>query len=221
MPHCYLKAFLLCCLLTYSICCEAKKVPGYIITKDADTLRGEVRVRNCNIYLGGFIFDMELFSTMVDFKASTEKHFHNYTPNDISGFGFYYDADEYIFKQFIIEYTSLVKSERSRNRFLNLVYKGELTLYRDVERITGMRFSSNIRADLLTFNYFLYNQSNGVKRVEPSDSIKTVKELLAEYNVDPEFLNQLNDRLRFKDIVEIVKLYDHWLNDRSLKAKDM
>lgn len=216
MPYFYIKTFLLFCLLTYSLRCEAEKVPGYIITRDADTLVGEIRVNHINLYSRGS------FYAMVEFRVGDEKKFQTYTPDDILGFAFFHDTNKYIFKQFEIEFTSIIKSDRSRKRFLNMVYKGELSLYRDIYQNTDMQTPSNmVKHYWLTYNYYLYNDSVGIRRVEPSDSIKTVKELLIEYNVHSEFLNQLSERIRFKDIVTILEAYDAWLDDRSFKIKNI
>ena len=45
-----------------------------------------------------------------------------------------------------------------------------------------------------------------------ADKYKIVRDLLAEYNVDDRFLQEMPDNLNFKDIKKILKLYDIWLN---------
>ena len=192
--------------------CSAKKVLGYIITKDLELIYGEVKINVYNPYIGGYTFNginLDILHSNVSFKSEKEKHFKNYEPKDIYGFGFAFKSLEYNFRSFDIEPKSIFKKGRSKNRFLLLVYKGEVYLYRDIEKvITPDNYSwDNAGA------YYLYNNTVGINKVVLIKEVKSITDLLTLYSVDKEFLNDIHPKLNLKGIKDILVKYDSWLRN--------
>lgn len=136
----HIKIFLISFIFLSSIFahCSAKGTDGYIITTDLDTIHGIVNIHKFNQYSGGYLimgFDLESYHSRVAFKGHNDKRFQFYEPKDISGFGFKFNSVVYRFQSFKIEKESLFKKESTYHRFLQLIYKGELALYRDVIKI--------------------------------------------------------------------------------------
>lgn len=192
---------------------SAKKAPGYIIRHNCDTVFGEVNIPFFDLYSGGFVFygiNLEPFQSALYFREKKNDRFTAFTPKDISGFGFTYKSVSYRFKTLLIEYKSIVKSERKRLRFLNLIYQGQLALYKEIERKES-HFTTGIPNKLVEyFNYYLYDDKHGLKRVIPTKEFKTVKDILQYYDIQPNFLETLPSNARFKDLEYYLEAYYLW-----------
>lgn len=208
-------AFFFLGLVIYGSNCNAKTIPGFIITESSDTITGEIKLSLFNPNTGGYIvhgIDLESFSSLVRFKASSDKRFRNYEPEDIKGFCFYYKSNVYTFRKLKLEFSSIIKADRIRYRFLNLIYKGELSLYRDIVRKPGMKDPYDLtNQEEIHYDYYLFNELNGLNKVELTKELKTIKDLLSLYNLDEDFLNQIPEKSKFKEIEAILKKYDDWL----------
>ena len=80
---------LLCVLLFTNEFCEAKRVTGYIITENSDTLYGEIKVPDFNRVTGGWIMNgtnLESFHFEVSFKDHKKNKFQTFKPEDDSDF---------------------------------------------------------------------------------------------------------------------------------------
>jgi len=194
----------------------ACKVPGYIIKNGSDTVFGKVRVSYFDIYTGAiFLFgiNMEPFHSVLYFREKNTSGFKSFTPNDISGFGFTYKSINYRFKTFVIESKSIVKSERIKLRFLNLIYQGKVAIYKDIVRKesynTGVKDKDKDRLTNYS-DYYLFDDKHGLKKANWSKEYKTVTDLLVYYEIDQNFLVQLPAEARFKDLKQILCEYDLW-----------
>ena len=192
--------------------CSAKKVLGYIITKDLELLYGEVKINVYNPYLGGYTFNginLDTFHSNVSFKSENEKHFRNYEPEDINGFGFTFKSVKYNFRSFDTEPKSIFKKGRTKDRFLLLVYKGEVYLYRDIEKIITPDNYSWDNAGV----YYLYNNAFGINKVVLTKEVKSITDLLTLYSVEKDFLNDIPPKLNLNGIKYILVKYDSWLRN--------
>ena len=111
------------------------------------------------------------------------------------------------------------REEKKKGRFLQLVYKGTLCLYKDLitvryidanqDQTTG---SSGSYRDYFTYyDYYLFNDSVGLQQVVPDNESQNVKELLKKFEVNELFLLTLPDDMKFKEIAKTLQAYDEWL----------
>lgn len=192
----------------------AKKLPGYIVVNSSDTIFGEIRVPDFDTYSGAIVLfgiNLEPMHSICHFREDGTRRFKLLTPKDICGFGFDYQSTSYHYKSFAIETKSVIESESIRYRFLNLIFHGQLAVYRDVVRtINYSRIGFFDDAYTDQYDYYLYNDQRGLKRAIWTRQHPSVKELLKHYDLDQRFLDQLSSDLRFKDVKEILFEYERW-----------
>jgi hypothetical protein len=199
--------------------CQAKKVPGFIINENSDTLIGKIRIYSHNPNIRGFNIygiDIEPFYSIVRFKGNTDKRFRNYEPEDIKGFCFRYKSMDYFFREFKLEFSTLFGVDHFRSRFLNLIYKGKLALYQDEVRNPILKNFKNFQDYTeVHYNYYLFDELKGLHEVELTKKIRTIKDLLAIYNVDEDFLYEIPASIKPKEIKLILEEYDFWLKQHN------
>lgn len=191
---------------------KAVKRPGYIITLNSDTLYGQVKVYHFNLSTSGATLigiDLELYNRGVRFRSDDERGFHSYGSDEIIGFGFNYHSIGYKFQRFELISNSIFKDDNVRYRFLNLIQDGRIFIYRDIIRIQSHQ-SNNYNNSQTYYDYYLYDNIVGLKKVEITKEIKSVRDLLDLYNVEKSFLESLSVETRFKDIRKVLKDYDNW-----------
>jgi hypothetical protein len=204
-------------IICINVYCNALIVPGYIINEKSDTVYGTVQLSRFNQFTGGFMIngiDFETLHLKVIFRANDDSRFKSFSPEMISEFGFNYDSTDYVFKSFIIYYKSLFKVDRQRNRFLCLVYKGNIDLFEDLAIYNPLFKSSH--DDYLTYrDYFLYNASRGLLKLEANDTIKNIKDILSQFDIDGRFLRQIPENMKLENIIPVLGLYDKWLSNKG------
>jgi hypothetical protein len=216
----FIKYFILSLLFTFSVnLTKAKKVPGYIITENSDTIYGQIKLSKFDLLAGTWIIfgiNIKQLHFEVCFRENKGRKFRNFQAINISGFGFNFKSEDYIFKSFTLKSNTAIVKERERERFLQLIYKGEIELYRDQKRtesnINPGNNSYNINKNLLFTYYdlFLYNESKGLTKVEISKDIKTINQLLDKYDLDKEYIKIIPSNTKLKDIGVVLINYDLW-----------
>ena len=211
--------FLLFGLTLINEYCEAKRVPGFILTENADTLYGEIIVYKFDRITGGWIFNginLEYFHFEVSFKAYNNNRFQTFKPEDILGFGFTYKSIDYIFCRFIIESKSIMKNERKRYRFLNLIYNGKVSLYKDLIRVNSPTYDLTKCGSYLYYDYYLFDNLVGLKKVQIINDNKFLFDILNLYDFEKDYLDRIPVKANFKDIKMILEEYDSWRAKKSL-----
>ena len=194
----------------------AKKLPGYILVNSSDTIFGEIRVPAFDTYSGAIVLfgiNLEPMHSICHFRENGTRRFKLLTPKDIPGFGFDYQSTSYHFKSFAIETNSVIASESIRYRFLNLIFRGELAVYRDIVRSVNFA-PTGVFDDAFVdhYDYYLHTDSHGLERAVWTRQYPSLKALLQFYDLDQRFLDQLPSDLRFKDVKEILLEYEKWKN---------
>jgi hypothetical protein len=152
---------------------HAKKIEGYIVTQDFDTINGKIILPKFNRYSGGYSiasFNQVSLHYEVWFKGNQDKRFKRYEATDIAGFGFVFSSYPYFFRSFTIESNTPFKRVKQKHRFLKLSYYGKVCLYYDIVqmKVQGIHTAhpSQSYDDIVTFKeYYLYNDSIGLKKV--------------------------------------------------------
>lgn len=203
---------------------EAKKVSGFIITEFSDTIYGTIRISEFDLLTGGWIFNginLEPFHFEVSFRNNENERFRNYKAGEILEFGFTYKSIDYYFHSFILESNSIFKKERRRDRFLQLCYKGKISLYKNVSQITTpdncIKSSLNNSQFYDYYDYFLFNKILGLTKVEMTKNIKTMNDFLFIYRIDEEFLEGIPKNTKLKDVKTVLMNYEIWLNENEKK----
>ena len=104
-------------------------MPGYLVNNNNEVIKGHIYLPFTTVTSGLVVagIDLEWFYSTVEFFDGETKVFE---PDDIRSFGFTYSGLEYKFVSNLLLYKSIIKSDRSRQRFLQLEYKGAVTLFR-------------------------------------------------------------------------------------------
>jgi len=210
---------------------EAKKVPGFIITENSDTIYGQIKLSKFNLLTGTWFLrgiNLEQLHFEIWFKENKSRKFKNFKAIDISGFGFNYKSSDFYFQSFTLESNTRIINERKRDRFLQLIYKGQVELYKDLIRVINydnINDYSTIRfknRSFLYYDFFLYNKTKGLTKVELTKDKKTINQLLNLYDFDKEYLKRIPNNTKFKDIKLILIDYDLWfyLKNREKRKYD-
>ncbi len=224
--------FLFLILSTFSFKCYASNVKGYIITLNQDTIYGTIQLPTFNQTTGAYYikgFDEEYITHQIKFKNEVKKKYLKYTINDILEYGFIYRSSSYKYKRFLLKYKSISNKENSEYRFLELIYSGFLDLYKNTKYLNLPQKTSVIYNTVNNnskindpkydqyHEYYLFSDSGGLKQVELNDNVKTIKDLLIQFNVNDEFLQEITYDAKFSEIQSILQKYDYWLRVQSTK----
>ncbi len=107
---------------------EAKRVRGYIITNENDTLQGylsiyNTTVRTLTISFTKRVFNAEMAFVEAPFKQERHGLYKIYKPDELKEYGFTYKGVPYKFKSFIVKSNTFLLKERNKKHFLLLVEK--------------------------------------------------------------------------------------------------
>jgi hypothetical protein len=192
--------------------CRALEAEGYIIKENSDTVFGTIKLtkfQNGNVLLNGF--NIESLQYQISFKEKDTHKFRTHMPGSIAGFGFTYDYEDYFFTSFIIDYKSVVPTDRQRNRFLCRVYKGKLNLYQNIITVNNPS-ALNQHNDFTTYyEFFVQNSAKGLLKVQKTKSIQSVRDLLKQFGVDEKFLLEIPLNTDMDEIRNVLQQYDNWL----------
>lgn len=189
---------------------QAKKTRGFIVKVNMDTVFGEIKLHKFERFTGAFLlssYDLNWCFFSVSFKGPDDKYFKNYKPFELHSYQFTYDHVVYKFKSFEVYFTRLINQTDEVPKFLQEMYKGEISLYRDL--IYSPQMAENAKF-YFYYDYYLFNMQKGLVKVERTEKRKTVKDLLREFEVNPEFIEELSPAVRFKDIGTILDQYSYW-----------
>lgn len=197
------------CSIGHSV---ALKVPGFIVLEISDTVFGEVQLNKYDNLTGGIVFDginLNILYSSVTFKSSDESAYKTYYPCDIAGYGYTYQKKRYIFTSFTPENKNMFSKESGRCKFLLLVHRGKIDLYRDIEIVSNSVSGGNADAYYMYW-YYLYNATYGLHKAIPDKKIRSVQDLLSVYGIEEEFISTIPRKSTFKDLKEILDKYEAW-----------
>lgn len=205
------------CLFGIGANTSARSSRGYIITQEHDTIFGRVRLpwSSNSIYSYNlFGFDFESFFYHVSFKKDSEKAYKTYYPTTISGFGFTHRSTNYMFSSFYLNYKSIFEDKGQGTRFLNLIHRGKLDLYRHMISINypiAMPPFADRGSVMRFYEYYIWSDSTKLLWVGPKNPYKTLMELLVQCHVEDAYIRRLPTKTTFKDIIRVLTDYDRWI----------
>lgn len=110
----FLGTLIIFVLVGVSYHAKAKKVPGYLITNENDTLYGEIKISHFNILTGDFLFRsvyMDQFHFEIVFRENDTGKFSAFKAGEIVGFRFDHGKQSYIFQRFILTSNTPLKEK--------------------------------------------------------------------------------------------------------------
>lgn len=209
-------------LLTFSLFglgynCHAGSSRGYILTKNQDTIFGRILIPWNSITIDAFSLigsDFESFFYHVSFKSDSDKSYKTYYPTMISGFGFKHHSTNFVFKSFNLNYKSIFEDRGQGIRFLNLIHRGRLDLYRHMISINYPVTSSTCpdRGHAMKYyEYYIWSDQTKLIWVGPNDQYGTLTELLKKCKIEKDYYLQIPTKANFYDIWNVLSEYDNWL----------
>ncbi|WP_430815768.1 hypothetical protein [Carboxylicivirga sp. RSCT41] len=202
-------------LFMLSVTVFAKWVDGYITLNDGSRLNGRINVPYVNMESRAILvkgMDLSHFYYSVRFATKeTGKQF--YYPEDIKGFGFNNNGAMFHFVSENVHYKSIVRAERERSQFLQVLYKGDLILlsrlvpfYHEIHGMEGWCGVNHINS----YDYYLSNAEKGLTRLEVNKSNGSIKDILALYGVHDTFLQSQPDNINRFDVFSLLIEYEQW-----------
>jgi hypothetical protein len=191
---------------------------GYVISHNNVLIEGLVYVPIHSQTTGAYNIesvDLEGFYSMVLFKCKDGKF--DYTPDKIKEFGFYYLGVDYKFESNLLNYKSVIRSERRKGRFLNVVYRGSISMFRDSRMLShetvGVGGGRNVEY-LYYYDYYLSSNDKGMMRLFSSKETKDIKQVLKLLGMDQQFLSEIGS-VKVRDLKDILIQYDIWLEQHK------
>lgn len=109
----------------------SNNVRGFITTLQNDTVWGFVQVSRFNQVTGGLMLngiEQESFHSRVVFRADDAKRFKTYFPEMISGFGFKYKTEIFVYRQQQIKHKSMFTGESIEFKFMRVLEQTNLSI---------------------------------------------------------------------------------------------
>lgn len=215
-----MKTFRKTLILLVTILCASKiygiEVQSYIITNGNDTVYGTIKISKFNLLqktvsVTSYNTD-ELFYHLF-FKSSSEKRYKELFPMDVKEYGFFLDNTPY---RFISTEEKPIITKHNRAKFYLQVAGGSINLF---EYRTNVDYDyQNQPTNQHLGNHSLkmreeYILSDDNKLVKVEDTGVSVSNfLLANIKLNKEILDKVCKDKSFKDMREIVRLYNQYTN---------
>ncbi len=191
-----------------------KTVRAFVVTNEADTILGEIRLSSFNQATGAFFitgFEQEALHYEVWFRPVGKKRFKQYAPNDLRLYTFSYKGQTYEYRKFSMLKRNINAKKRQQDRFLLLIHSSKVKLYKDVIREPYRKPHEEIITSYYHFSdYYLFNEKNGLVKVKPDKERTSILDLLSWFDLEEEFLNLLPKHSNFKDVSSILSHYIDW-----------
>jgi hypothetical protein len=207
-------------ILLMVIICTSKiyaiEVQSYIISNNNDTLYGTIKISKFNLLqktvsVTSYNTD-ELFYHLF-FKSSSEKRYKELFPTDVKEYGFFLDNTPY---RFISTEEKPVITKHNRAKFYLQVAGGSINLFE--YRTTVDYENQNQPTNKYLGNHslkireeFILSDDNKLVKVE--DNGGSVSDfLLANIKLNKEILDKVCKDKSFKDMREVIRLYNQYTN---------
>ncbi|MBR8534786.1 hypothetical protein KDU71_04380 [Carboxylicivirga sediminis] len=189
---------------------------GYVITNDDEKIYGEIYVPPHSQTTGALVIsgiDLEGFYNRVWFKHDGSES--DYVPEMIREFGFTYMGSDYKFESTCLHFKSIVKSERTKHRFLNVVHRGNISLLRDCRMFQdGVAGRSGYPEYLTYYDYYLSSSDGKLIRLFSSNETEDLKMVLEQLGMDKRFLYSIG-RIKVRTLADVLYQYDVWLSEQK------
>ncbi|GAB3513097.1 hypothetical protein [Emticicia fontis] len=188
---------LLFCLNTY-----ARKLEGYIVTKESDTLKCEI-VQNFAVLTG---VDIASFQYGIRVVLENGKK-RNFMPEDIKAFGIYLKDDILHFVSVKVVSTNLFGGADKKHVFMHIIQRGYIKVYYFIDLMSGP--NGNVRTPVYAaqLGYDDYAQWLEVRRNELGkyDFKAFFKGFIPEYYA---FFDSLSDKAKLDEVLDKISKFN-------------
>ncbi|WP_116980597.1 hypothetical protein [Emticicia sp. C21] len=197
MKHLLLFFTLIVGLNTY-----ARKIEGYIVTKDADTVKCEV-VQNFAVISG---IDIASFQYGIRVVLEDGKK-RNFMPEDIKAFGIYIKKDTLHFVSVRVESPGLFGGRDQRQVFMHIIQRGHIKVYYFIDLMNGPNgaIRTPVYAVQLSYNenaHWLEAKKNDSGRY---DFKAFFKSFIPEYST---FFDSMSDKARLDEVLDKIRKFN-------------
>lgn len=197
MKHLLLFFTLLIGLNTY-----ARKIEGYIVTKNTDTVKCEI-VQNFAVISG---IDLASFQYGIRVVLEDGKK-RNFMPEDIRAFGMYIKKDTLHFVSVKVVAPGLFGGTDQRQVFMNIIQRGHIKVYYFIDLMSGPNgtIRTPVYAAQLGYNdnaYWLEAKKNESGRY---DFKAFFKSFIPEYYA---FFDSMSDKAKLDEVLDKIRKFN-------------
>jgi hypothetical protein len=127
-----MRYFVLFFILIISLNTYARKIDGYVVLKNADTLQCEI-VQNFAVISGVDIASFQ-YGIRVVFDDGKKR---NFMPEDIKAFGIYIKKDTLHFVSVRVVSDNFMKGQDERRVFMRIIQRGHIKVYYFIDNVSG------------------------------------------------------------------------------------
>ncbi|MGQ1946267.1 hypothetical protein ACT3CD_04100 [Geofilum sp. OHC36d9] len=198
----------------------ARKAKGFIINNQNDTIKGWINLPTHDFstnayYLSGF--DSEMLHQEVHFKNGKKEQWQTYGPKQIKQFEFSYKNETITFTSFKLSLKSIVETDKGRERFLKLEYKGAVCLYKFSFLSPNKTMHPLNEKPEKNNEWYLISPTGDVIPVRTKEEVKNMHDLLQKAGIDNQYIQLIPANTNFKAIKSVLQNYDNWLGEHQNK----
>jgi hypothetical protein len=189
-------------LISVSLTTNARKIEGYIVLKNADTVKCEI-VQNFAVISGVDIASFQ-YGIRVVFDDGKKR---NYVPGDIKAFGIYIKNDTLHFVSVRVLSSSLFRGAEERQVFMQIIQRGHIKVYYFIDLMSGPTgtirtpvYAVQLRYDDVA--YWLEAKKNEFGRY---DFRAFFKGFIPEYYA---FFESLSDKARLEEVLDKIRKFN-------------
>jgi len=127
-----MKYLLFSFILSISLQTYARRIDGYVVTQNSDTLKCEI-VQNFAVISG---IDVASFQYGIRVVLDDGKK-KNYMPEDIKAFGIFTKTDTMHFVSVKVVSNSMFRGEEARQYFMRIIQRGHIKVYYFIDLVAG------------------------------------------------------------------------------------
>ncbi|MBA4849414.1 hypothetical protein [Emticicia sp. BO119] len=192
--------FLFSILLSYTTC--ARKIEGYVVLKNSDTLKCEI-VQNFAVISGIDVASFQ-YGIRVVFD---DGHKQNFMPGDIKAFGIYIKNDVLHFVSVRVLSSNLFKGEEEKQVFMRIIQRGHIKVYYFIDLISSPNgpVRTPVYAVQLGYNEAALWLEMKKNEFGKNDFKSFFKEFIPEYY---SFFESLSDRARLEEVLDKIRKFN-------------
>ena len=191
---------------------------GYILNNSGDTVKGIVDVETKRVS-GNKTPDLDEMEQAINFREKEGKY-KRIRAAEIKGYGFIFEDTWYHFVVVDWQKNSWKKAQVPFGRkvnhlslFLHRAYDGAVPIYKDYYRAGGVGGLNTSRIGTTYVELYILSGDLGFVELAPTKpgDKKELKEFLMKYlSLEEEFLKRVDEKAKFSQAEEILKMYNDW-----------
>lgn len=197
-----MKHLLLFFTLSLTLNSYARKIEGYIVTKNSDTLKCEI-VQNFAVISG---VDIASFQYGIRVVLEDGKK-RNFMPEDIKAFGIYIKNDTLHFVSVKIQTSNFLGGADEKHVFMNIIQRGHIKVYYFIDLMSGPNGAVRTPVYAVQLGYNDYAHWLEAKKSETGryDFKAFFKGFIPEYYA---FFDSLSDKAKLDEALDKIRKFN-------------